>query len=232
MSDTPRHIAIIPDGNRRWARAHKFEVVSKGHEAGAQRFEEIMRASFSAGVEYLTLWAASIDNFKKRPQAEISVLVRLLIEELSRIGKSPETKKYEVRVRIIGDGARLAQNEELNRAIGAIEKQTANNAKHHLTILFGYDGQAEMLAAIEKLKQNDGKLVLRDVHQALMTAELPEVDLVIRTGGEPHWSAGFMMWLTANSQLYFTQKLWPDFDQAALKEAIGEYQARERRLGK
>ncbi len=232
MLDVPKHIAIIPDGNRRWARAHKFEVASKGHEAGAQRFEEIMRASFSAGVEYLTLWAASIDNFKKRPQAEIGVLVRLLIEELSRIGKSPETKKYEVRVRVIGDGAQLAQNEELDKAIIAIEKQTAEHSKHHLTILFGYDGQAEMLAAIEKLKQNDGKLGLQDVHQALMTAELPEVDLVIRTGGEPHWSAGFMMWLTANSQLYFTQKLWPDFDQTALKEAIGEYQVRERRLGK
>ncbi len=232
MLDIPNHIAIIPDGNRRWARAHKFEVVSKGHEAGAQRFEEIMRASFSAGVQYLTLWAASIDNFKKRPQAEISVLVRLLIEELRRIGQSLETKTYEVRVRVIGDGARLADNKELNQAIFDIEKQTEKNTKHFLTILFGYDGQSEMLSAIEKLRGRSGGIVAADVHQALMTAELPEVDLVIRTGGEPHWSAGFMMWLTANSQLYFTEKLWPDFSQADLADAITNFGQRERRLGK
>jgi undecaprenyl diphosphate synthase len=232
MSNTPRHIAIIPDGNRRWAREHKFAVVSKGHEAGAQRFGEIMRESFSAGVEYLTLWAASIDNFKKRPQAEITVLVRLLIEELDRIGKSPETEKYKVRVRIIGEGAQLAQHEELTKAIAAIEKMTAENTKHHLTILFGYDGQQEMLKAIEKLRGRSGKIEVDDVHKALTTSELPPVDLVIRTGGEPHWSAGFMMWHTANSQFYFTEKYWPDFSAQDLNIALKDFSARERRAGK
>ncbi len=229
----PDHIAFIPDGNRRWAKKHLFESW-KGHEKGVARFQELARAAFERGVTWVTFWAASEDNLTKRSQAEISLLVRILIAELRRLHDSEETMERGTRVRVIGRGVVMMKNEELTEAVQAIEKKTVQNAQNALTILFGYDGRTDIIEAIKKLRGDTAQSELKklDVHQALMTAELPDVDLVVRTGGEPHNSAGFLMWQTANSQLYFTEILWPDFDVNELQKAFADFARRERRLGK
>lgn len=225
------HVAFIPDGNRRWAKKHLFESW-KGHEKGVARFEELMRFVFESGVTYVTFWAASEDNLQKRSPDEISFLVKLLIAELRRLHDSPETVEKQIRVRIIGRGVEMVQGAELAAAVNAVERKTAGFQQKMLTILFGYDGRTDMIHAIQELRDTTYEIRFESVAKALLTKELPEVDMVVRTGGEPHNSAGFLMWQTANSQLYFTDTLWPDFEIAELKKALDECAARERRVGR
>ncbi len=231
-ANIPNHVAIIPDGNRRWATTHKKEVIWGGHEQGALQFEQVMRAAFKAGVTYLTIWAASEDNLVRRSKEETGFLVKLLINELRRLHNSPETAEQEIRVRVIGSGVATAGSSELAAAVHAIEEKTKGNKKKQLTILFGYDGRTDMIHAIQELRDTTYEIRHESVTKALLTKELPDVDLVIRTGGEPHNSAGFLMWQTANSQLYFTPTLWPDFGPAELEKALADFNTRERRLGK
>ena len=238
----PIHIAIIPDGNRRWAKAHKHQILWRGHAEGAKRFEEVLRAAFSSGVRYLTMWTASIDNLKKRPAEEIAFLVNLFTDELNRLVVSKEILERKVRVRVLGKGSAIVHDAKLDQAINRIEKETASHTNHHLTILFGYDGQQEMLEAVKQIakshayrqagKEQSVNISGEMLQKHLETGELPLVDLVIRTGGEPHWSAGFMMWHTANSQFYFTEKFWPEFDTNEFQKALEDFLRRERRLGK
>ena len=225
------HVAFIPDGNRRWAKKHLFETW-KGHERGVARFEELMRFAFDSGVKYVTFWASSEDNLRKRSADEIGFLVQLLIAELRRLHDSPETTEKQIRVRVIGRGVKMIESAELAAAVSAVEQKTAGNTKNFLTILFGYDGRTDMIHAINELRDTTYELRVESVAKALLTKELPEVDLVVRTGGEPHNSAGFLMWQTANSQLYFTETLWPDFDVEELQKAFDDFSGRERRHGK
>lgn len=227
---TLKHIAIIPDGNRRWAKK-KGLLAWKGHEAGVSRAEEIMRSAFDAGVEYFTFWAASISNLEKRPAEEVEVLVRVLKQYIQNFLKSQELTKREVRFQLIGKGVAMVADKELSEAVAELEQQTRPFSKHFVTVLFGYDGQMEMLEAIGAMR-SEKNITEKEVRKHLSTGFLPDVDLVIRTGGEPHWSAGFLMWQTANSQFYFTETFWPDFDQEELQKAFADYKMRERRLGK
>jgi undecaprenyl diphosphate synthase len=227
---TPNHIAIIPDGNRRWAKAHRL-LAWQGHQAGAERFWDIAQACIDEGVKYLTFWAASYDNLKKRSKLEVKFLFRILEKELSKPSLREQLKKNQTRVRIIGEWRELVKDKKLLETLERLEKDTAHFSKHFLTILFAYDGRREMASAIESLRHNKEKLTLNKIQEHLWTGILPEVDYVVRTGGEPHWSAGFMMWLAANSQLYFTETLWPAFTPAKLKLALAEYSKRDRRLG-
>lgn len=230
--NVPYHIAIIPDGNRRWAQSHKKEVIWSGHEQGALRFEEVMRAAFKAGVTYVTIWAASEDNLIKRPAIEVRFLVDLLTKELRRLMATNEIFENNIRVQVVGKGSGIVQSKALAEEISNAQVKTKGHTKHILTILFGYDGRTDVIHAIHELRDTTYELRPESVAKALMTKELPDVDLVIRTGGEPHNSAGFLMWQTANSQLYFTQTLWPDFDTIELKKAFDDFAQRERRLGK
>lgn len=137
--------------------------------------------------------------------------------------------KNDVRVRVIGKWKELVRDVPLKEAIADLEKKTEHCRKHNLTILFAYDGKTEMLDAIENMRRPASDDSLKN---ALWTSFLPPVDLLIRTGGEPHLSAGFMMWLIADSQLYFTETKWPDFDGVELEKALADYSKRERRFGK
>ncbi|HEX3095583.1 MAG TPA: polyprenyl diphosphate synthase [Patescibacteria group bacterium] len=226
----PNHIAIIPDGNRRWAKAHRFNPW-QGHEEGSKRFWEISEATGKEGVKYLTIWAGSYDNLKKRSKVEVNFLFKLLRREL----KNPKLLKQifdnELRFKVLGEWREFMDKETI-LAVEDLEKQTSKHTKSYLTLLFGYDGQREMLSAINNLVGKGKKVTEESLRKSLWTAELPEVDLVIRTGGEPHWSAGFMMWHTANSQFYFTEQLWPEFKKSELKKALKDFEIRERRLGK
>ncbi len=230
--ETLKHIAIIPDGNRRWAKAHRLNPW-EGHVEGVKRFWDISFASASTSVKWLTFWAASYDNLTKRSKLEVKFLTRLLSDELSKPEVRENLIKNQTRLRVIGEWGSIVNDKKLISTIESLMQETANFSKNNLTIMFAYDGQREMLSAVNTLTKNSVKQVdAQKLRNALWSTELPEVDLVIRTGGEPHWSAGFLMWQTANSQLYFTEKLWPDFKEQEFKKAIAEYDRRERRLGK
>ena len=229
----PQHIAIIPDGNRPPARSTGLISV-EGHREGFKRFREIAEAAFSIGIPFFTFWGASEDNLTKRSKIEVNFLVTLFQRKLEEELRSDFFTKNQIRVRVIGRWETLLNNPaKLKRLITEVEGQTRSFQKNRLTILFGYDGRSEMLEAVKKIKkQSSDQIDFDTVKQALWTNELPDVDLVIRTGGEPHWSAGFMMWLTANSQFYFTEKFWPEFTEKEFTKAIKDFQNRERRFGK
>lgn len=227
----PEHVAIIMDGNRRWAAARNLPGY-KGHEAGAERVHDIIREHFSRGMSYLTVWAASIDNLLKRSRTEVNFLVRILVAETKKLMASEEFMEHKIRVRFIGRGREIVKSVALDAAIAEVERETAGFTNGNFTILFGYDGREEMLAAIKELEKDpERKLDYEALRKRLWTGVLPPADFVIRTGGEPHWSSGFMMWHSAESQLYFTETLWPDFDVKEYTKALDEYLRRERRHG-
>jgi len=233
MRNLPNHIAIIPDGNRRWARRHNI-LPWKGHEEGVERFHEIADAAFKRHIPYLTFWAASEDNLTKRSKREVSFLVSLLQTWIQKELDTKDFLKHEARFRFIGRWKQLLHGaKKLETLVRTLEEQTKQCDKHDLTILFGYDGQREMIEAIKQIK-NDPAAEVNEVtlREALPTGILPPVDLVIRTGGEPHWSAGFMMWQTANAQLSFTKTLWPDFKIKEFETILDDFSKRERRFGK
>ncbi len=227
----PKHVAIIPDGNRRWAKSQGLEVFL-GHEKGADQFWEIGDSLLELGTNFITLWVASIDNLTKRTPLEVKFLVSLIKKHLSNQDTINRFIKGEARVRVIGKWKEILKDAELERAIENIEQQTESFSEKAVTVLFGYNGTTEMLEAINSIKEQNLEATEENIKASLWTSFLPEVDLVIRTGGEPHWSAGFMMWLTANSQFYFTETLWPAFNEQELSLALEDFAKRQRRFGK
>lgn len=231
MSVLPNHVAIIPDGNRRWAKARLLNPWD-GHTEGVRRFWEIAEFANLQGIKFLTFWAASHGNLTKRSALEVKFLVELLALELSKPELKSKLIQNGIRFRVIGEWNEIIKDEKLKIIIFDLESSTENFTNSNLTILFGYDGQREMLSAVNGLVVEGKKVGEKGLHEALWTGALPEVDFVIRTGGEPHWSAGFMMWQTANSQLYFTETLWPDFKTQEFQQSLEIFSERERRHGK
>jgi len=219
----PNHLAVIPDGNRRWAKDNRWSLF-KGYQKGVARFRDISLTAIKEGVPFFTFWAGSESNLSKRSRGEIALLVLLAKNFLKQELADKTLIKNEVSFKTIGRWRQLLKDNELERLFTELEAKTAQFTKRHLTVLFGYDGQEEMREAVKKGGEN--------FTNNLWTKDLPPVDLVIRTGGEPHWSAGFMMWHTANSQFYFTPKLWPDFSPAELDKAFDDYAGRNRRFGR
>jgi len=234
-SSIPDHIAIIPDGNRRWARGRGFHPTA-GHKKGAENFKTIMRAAFRAGIPYLTLWVASEDNLLKRSRLEVRFLVAILRRELRSKGFRQEIAENEVSVQFAGRSGEILHDVGLTKLMHMIERETAHFKKFHLTVLFGYDGRREMLEAVKKMQKEKTATTNESLRAALWTGNLPPVDLVIRTGEEElgwsHWSAGFMMWQAAEAQFYFTKTFWPGFTEDEFKKALEGYAMRERRFGK
>lgn len=228
----PNHIAIIPDGNRRWARRRSL-LPWEGHRKGIASFSEIADSVFGRGIPWLTIWAASEDNLTKRSKREISHLLSFLEAWIKDEIDRGTLARNGTQVRFIGRWRELLPDrEKIAARIGQLEEQTSHGTARHLTVLFGYDGQREMLDAVRSLQRHPGTPATADtLHAALATGTLPAVDLVIRTGGEPHWSAGFMMWHAANSQLAFTETLWPAFGEKELNAILKDFSRRERRFG-
>lgn len=228
---TPIHIAIIPDGNRRWAK-QKNLMPWQGHDQGIIRFREISETIHKLKIPYFTFWGASIGNLTNRSKFEVAHLVTLLKKELLRELHSEELEQKQVQIRVTGFWKDYIDDHELNEIVIALENKTKNYTTGTKTLLFGYDGTRDMLEAIKKIKTNDNEITTEAVHQNLCTHYMPPVDFIIRTGGEPHWSAGFLMWHATDSQLYFTEKFWPEFDDQEFELALSEYAQRERRFGK
>lgn len=229
----PRHVVIIPDGNRRWAAERGLDPW-QGHEAGAENTEKLVREARRLGVKELSFWGSSLENLTKRPVAESKALLRIYETYFKKLITSEDIHKDEARIRFIGHWEEQFP-ESLKSVLYECIEATRHYDKYFLNFFLAYSGDDEMRLAIGKIAATlpKGEVVTDQmVKENLMTKDMPPVDLLIRTGGEPHLSAGFMMWDMANAQLFFSEKLYPDFDEAALQEALVDYSARERRFGK
>lgn len=222
----PKHIALIPDGNRRWAK-QKGMISSMGHYHGMNAAITIMKYLINEDIEYISFWGISQDNIKKRDNKEVQYLFKIFETMFKKIKNDKDIHNNEVRVTIIGDWKKLFPESAKKEMQEAIDK-TKKYKKHNLNFLLAYSGKKEMLDAIKKIKK---PITEENLKKALHTKNLPPVDLLIRTGGEPHNSDGFMMWDIANSQYYFTKKYWPDFNEKEAKKALKEYAKRGKRLG-
>ena len=229
VSAVPRHIAIIMDGNGRWARKRFMPRVA-GHARGLESVRAVVKACVERGVEYLTLFAFSSENWR-RPADEVSFLMQLFMKALRK--EVTRLDHNEIRLRVIGDMTRF--DPELVRTIRESEEKTAGNAKLTLCVAANYGGRWDIANAVSKLmrshpERRDG-FSEEEIADALSMSFAPEPDLFIRTGGEKRIS-NFLLWQLAYTEFYFTDLLWPDFDAGALDEAIESYRSRERRFGR
>ncbi|SNX55485.1 isoprenyl transferase [Thermoanaerobacterium sp. RBIITD] len=231
MSNIPQHIAIIMDGNGRWAKKRGL-VRSLGHRAGMEAVKRVVKASSEIGVKYLTLYAFSTENWK-RPVDEINSLMNLLIEYLGR--EIDELNRNNVKINFIGDISKIP--DKCKSKIEEAEKITMNNSGLVLNIALNYGGKDEIVNAVKNICKSilEGKLNLSDIDENvvsnnLYTAGQPDPDLIIRPSGELRIS-NFMLWQSAYSELWFSDILWPDFDKENLIDAIADYQKRNRRFG-
>ncbi|MCK5332630.1 di-trans,poly-cis-decaprenylcistransferase [Candidatus Parcubacteria bacterium] len=231
----PNHIAIIPDGNRRWAEKHKLEAWL-GHQKGAEYIDKLADVIIEMKIPHLSFWGSSKDNLKKRPKREVKFLLKLFKEKFLEISQSEKVINNEMKINIIGDW-RNQFPKDVKDALNQAIENTKKHKKYSLNFFLAYSGTEEMLDVAKciaaKSRKDPSLKVNKDlIKSCLSTSDLPSVDLVVRTGGEPHLSDGFMMWETANSQLYFSNKLYPDFNQNDFRKAIEDYSKRERRFGK
>lgn len=229
----PRHVVIIPDGNRRFAAAHGLKPW-EGHEAGAQNTEKLIREARKMGIREISFWGSSLENLTKRPLAESRALLRIYETYFKKLLGSGDIHTDQARIRFIGHWEEQFPA-SLKEVMYECIEATKSYDKYFLNFFLAYSGDDEMRLAFQAVAatlQPGEKVTDEMIKGSLMTRELPPVDLLIRTGGEPHLSAGFMMWDIANTQLYFSDKFYPDFDEAALREAVVDYVSRGRRFGK
>jgi undecaprenyl diphosphate synthase len=227
----PNHVAIIMDGNGRWAQSRGLPRAA-GHKQGAEAVERVVRAAADAGINYLTLFAFSTENWK-RPEEEVTDLMGLL--RLYLRSKTAEMHKNNVRLKIIGERARLSK--DILASIESAEELTQSNTGITVLIALSYSGQWDIQQAMQKIavQVQNGQLQPSEITSQvisanLSTASIPDPDLIIRTSGE-HRVSNFLLWQGAYSEYFFTETHWPDFDAAALNTAIQSYQHRDRRFG-
>ena len=225
----PRHIAIIMDGNGRWAKK-RFLPRMAGHQRGVETVREVVKACRELGVEYLTLFAFSSENWR-RPADEVSFLMQLFLKMLER--EVEKLHESNIRLKIIGDRDHFDGN--LNRRIAEAEQLTASNTSLTLTIAANYGGRWDIMQAVRAMLRARPDMPAgfseADIEPYFSMHYAPEPDLFIRTGGEQRIS-NFLLWQMAYTELYFTGTLWPAFDRKALQAAIQSYQSRERRFGR
>ncbi|MBU3713063.1 MAG: di-trans,poly-cis-decaprenylcistransferase [Limnohabitans sp.] len=229
-SSLPQHIAIIMDGNGRWAKK-RFLPRTVGHVKGAAGVRRIVKACADRDIRYLTLFAFSTENWR-RPPEEVSTLMDLFVQYLQK--EMADMSSEGVRLRVIGD--RSAFPADLQARIAAAEQATAHNTTLHLTVAANYGGQWDILQATRAWQTANPGCTLDDLHEAdlaahLSTADLPDPDLLIRTGGESRIS-NFLLWQCAYTELYFVDDYWPDFDEASLVKALTWFASRVRRFGR
>lgn len=227
----PQHVAIILDGNGRWAKS-KGMPRNYGHAQGSKNVETICREAWNMGIKYLTVYAFSTENWK-RPQDEVDALMKLLRNYMKTCLKTAE--KNHMRVRVIGDKTGLA--EDIRERIDELEEASKNNDGLNFQIAINYGSRDEMIRAMRKMAedQKEGKLSPEDISEEtftsyLDTADIPDPDLLIRTSGEQRLS-NFLLWQLAYTEFYFADVHWPDFTKDELTKAIEAYNKRDRRYG-
>ncbi|MDO4310493.1 MAG: isoprenyl transferase [Prevotella sp.] len=230
MQRIPRHIAIIMDGNGRWA-AERGQKRSYGHQAGVEAVRRITSECTRLGVKYLTLYTFSTENWN-RPADEVSALMGLVLSSL----EDEIFMKNNVRFRVIGDTGRLP--EDVRRKLRETEEHTAANSAMTMVVALSYSSKWEITEAARRIAEDvrDGRISAADITEEtvaghMQTSFMPDPELLIRTGGELRIS-NYLLWQIAYSELYFCDTFWPDFDEEALRKAIVSYQGRQRRFGK
>jgi undecaprenyl diphosphate synthase len=233
MNETlPRHLAIIMDGNGRWAKG-MGRPRALGHEEGAKMVKRIVKSCAEKGIEYLTLFAFSTENWL-RPKKEVNTLMRILVKSLR--SELQTLVENDIQLRTIGDTKNLP--EVVQSELEEVVTQTKSNTRMVLTLALSYGSRQEIANALQEIsaKVKKGLISPSDIDEKLINSHLytcfmPEVDLLIRTSGEYRLS-NFMLWQCAYAELYFTDTYWPDFDSKELDKALASYQKRERRFGK
>jgi len=232
MSDKKeiRHIGIILDGNRRWAKKQGIKTL-EGHKQGAEALRDVALKGFDEGYEkglrYVTAYVFSNENWK-RTEEEVGYLMKLLLRSVDKYLE--EIHKKGIKIVILG--RRKGLKKDIIKALDKVTKKTKNNTKATLALCFNYGGKEEIVdAANAAISEGNTEVSLENIEQNLYSPDVPPVDLIIRTSGEQRTS-GFMLWRAAYSELYFVDKYWPDFTVEDLREAINWYLNRERRFGK
>ena len=227
----PRHVAVVMDGNGRWAQA-RGKARIQGHRRGVETARQLTSLCGRAGIEYLTLFAFSSENWK-RPPEEVGFLTRLLITSLEN--EISRLQENQIRLNVIGDFRPFGQ--KVNELIVRAHEQTSSNTAMTLTIALNYGGRWDLTEAVRKLVRacEERDITADDIDeatlsQALSTRNLPDPDLFIRTGGEIRLS-NFLLWQLAYTELFFTDCLWPDFDEEQFERALDAYRSRQRRFG-
>ena len=227
----PNHIAIIMDGNGRWAKKRGMPRVM-GHNAGMQSLKEIVRACSDMGVKYLTVYAFSTENWK-RPEDEVSGIFKIMVLYIKK--ELAELKRENVKIRVVGEWEAIP--EEAKKSMEYALSQTEDNTGLQFNIALNYGGRREILDAVKALYENlqetggnIGGITEDDIGRYLATGNIPAPDMIIRTGGELRLS-NFMLWQCAYSELIFRDVFWPDFDKKELESCIEEFNARHRRYG-
>ncbi|MEB5964334.1 MULTISPECIES: polyprenyl diphosphate synthase [Comamonas] len=220
----PRHIAVIMDGNGRWAKRRLLPRLA-GHKQGVESLRRCARACVERGVQVLTVFAFSSENWN-RPQEEVSGLMSLLANALAK--EVAQLSRDGVRLYFVGD--RQGLSDKVREGLAEAERITAHNTRLVLNVCFNYGGRWDIAQAAQKLVAQGLELTPENLDKAMALAHVPDPDLMIRTGGETRIS-NFLLWQAAYTELFFSKALWPDFDEAALDEAIAVFGGRERRFG-
>ncbi|MBS3021262.1 Ditrans,polycis-undecaprenyl-diphosphate synthase ((2E,6E)-farnesyl-diphosphate specific) [Comamonas sp. PE63] len=220
----PRHIAVIMDGNGRWAKRRLLPRLA-GHKQGVESLRRCARACVERGVQVLTVFAFSSENWS-RPQEEVSGLMSLLANALAK--EVAQLSRDGVRLYFVGD--RQGLSDKVREGLAEAERITAHNTRLVLNVCFNYGGRWDIAQAAQKLVAQGLELSPENLDKAMALAHVPDPDLMIRTGGETRIS-NFLLWQAAYTELFFSNALWPDFDEAALDEAIAVFGGRERRFG-
>ncbi len=223
----PIHIAIIPDGNRRWAKK-RGQSKYNGHSKGVDRIKKTANWALKKNLKYLTFFVFSTENFNRDPD-EVDYLMDLLEKNLKK-GLSEDLESKDIKIKILGERKDLPRS--LEEAIEEAEKRTKENSKMIFSLALNYGGRSEIVNAASKLiKEEKEKITEDEFEKRLWSEDLPDIDLLIRTGKEKRIS-NFMLWKLAYAELYFSDKLWPDFDEREFEKALEDYSKRKRRFGK
>lgn len=228
----PRHIAVIPDGNRRWARKRGLPPIA-GHREGVETYRKLLKACADRGVKYVTFYAFSTENWK-RSDEEVSGLMKLLVKYMKNFDSVMGKNKSKVRFIVSGDRTRLSS--EVQEGIAEIEEATKNNTDLTAVICVNYGGRDEIVHAARKLAEEaaEGKIdpgqIDEEAFAARLYADVPDPDLLIRTSGEMRLS-NFLLWQLAYAEFCFADCYWPDFDEKMLDDAIDDFSSRQRRFG-
>ncbi len=233
MLNVPDHLALIPDGNRRWSRSRRLNLLY-GYDIGIKKFVDFSMWLKELGSSTVTVWALSTENIKNRSKSELNVLYRLYIKASYDSSILDKLKRNGAKVVVIGNMSKLPKN--VVKALEHLERVTRSNNKFTINILIAYGGREDIIYAAKRMVRDRiarkiNQINSKIIRSYMMTAALSDPDLIIRTSGELRTS-GFLPWQSSYSELYFSKKYWPDFNRDDLKKAIREFSARQRRYGR
>ncbi len=224
----PAHLALIPDGNRRWAKSNRMSIIN-GYQNGIKKFISFGIWAKRMGVKTLSVWALSTENIANRSAGELAILYALY----QKAANDPEIfrilSENNARIRIVGDMSKVPQ--KVRDALASLERKTARYKEFTINLMIGYGGREDILYGARTAERNNAEPDEKSFGSMIRSAEIPDVDMIIRTSGERRLS-GFLPWQASYSELWFSRKYWPDFERRDLNRAMRSYASRERRLGK